>query len=78
MAGAFVTLILVHIVSVGYLINEPSQDPLPSISNWNVKINDQQEIVCNNLTFQDRHGGNNANRYIFNTNIMYIFVFLIS
>ena len=30
--GAIVALILVHILSVGYQINGPSQDPLPTMS----------------------------------------------
>ena len=30
--GAIFALILVHILSVGYQINGPSQDPLPSMS----------------------------------------------
>ena len=30
--GAIIALILVHILSVGYQINGPSQDPLPTMS----------------------------------------------
>ena len=50
--GAIIALILVHILSVGYQINGPSQDPLPPMSpsckgsalfngNVNVQKNEQ-------------------------------------
>ena len=50
--GALIALILVHILSVGYQINGPSQDPLPPMSpsckgsalfNGNVKVQKNEQ-----------------------------------
>ena len=50
--GAIIALILVHILSVGYQINGPSQDPLPPMSpsckgsalfNGNVKVQKNEQ-----------------------------------
>ena len=43
-AGVFVALILVHFLSVGYLINGPNQDPLPLIPKWKADTNNQ--VTC--------------------------------
>ena len=47
-AGVFVALILVHFLSVGYLINGPNQDPLPLISKWKADTNNQVTCLQNN------------------------------